>query len=307
MAVPGTAGPDSRNVGAILRVLTAMAMFAAGDATLKLLMATYGVGQVLFLSGLISLVVLVPTMWRAGELAHVRTRRPIGNLLRIAASLAGQDTVGARRSSACRSPIPPRSCSRCRCSSPPSRCPWLGEHVGWRRWGAVMVGFGGVLIITRPGVGALEPAMVLAVGASLGFALMITATRWLSRTERSLPLLLYVITGYTVYGAVLTPFQWVSPPAADLGLFAALGLFYTLGILHGGSGPEPGTGRGDHAVHVHGAFVGGPVRLVGVGLARRRCVGRRRGHGRERPLHPLPGDQGALGDRIRPDPPLAAR
>lgn len=230
MAVLPGAGAEPRNVGAILRVLTAMAMFAAGDATLKQLVATYAVGQVLFLSGLISLAVLVPIMWRAGEFAHVRTRRPIGNLLRIAAGLAGQILLALALKR-----LPLADTTAIMFSVPlfvtAFSVPLLGEHVGWRRWGAVIVGFGGVLIITRPGVGALEPAMVLAVGASLGFALMITATRWLSRTERSLPLLLYMITGYTAYGAVLTPFQWVSPPAADFGLFAALGLFYTLGYF----------------------------------------------------------------------------
>ena len=207
-----------------------MAMFAAGDATLKQLMATYAVGQVLFLSGLISLAVLVPIMWRAGELAHVRTKRPIGNLLRIAAGLAGQVMLALALKR-----LPLADTIAIMFSVPlfvtAFSVPLLGEHVGWRRWGAVIVGFGGVLIITRPGVAALDPAMVLAVGASLGFALMITATRWLSRTERSLPLLLYIITGYTVYGAVLSPFEWVSPPAADFGLFAALGLFYTLGYF----------------------------------------------------------------------------
>ena len=230
MAPSGGAGSEPRNVGAILRVLTAMAMFAAGDATLKQLMATYAVGQVLFLSGLISLAVLVPIMWRAGELAHVRTKRPIGNLLRIAAGLAGQVMLALALKR-----LPLADTIAIMFSVPlfvtAFSVPLLGEHVGWRRWGAVIVGFGGVLIITRPGVAALDPAMVLAVGASLGFALMITATRWLSRTERSLPLLLYIITGYTVYGAVLSPFEWVSPPAADFGLFAALGLFYTLGYF----------------------------------------------------------------------------
>ena len=29
--------------------------------------------------------------------------------------------------------------------------PLLGEHVGWRRWTAIAVGFAGVLIIVRPG------------------------------------------------------------------------------------------------------------------------------------------------------------
>ena len=230
MALSGTTGPESRNVAAISRVLAAMALFAAGDATLKQLVATYSVGQVLFFSGLISLAVIVPIMWRAGQLEAIRTGRPLGNLLRVGAGLAGQIllALALRR-------LPLADTVAIMFSVPifvtAFSAPLLGERVGWRRWSAVIVGFGGVLLITRPDAGALDPAMALAIGASLGFALMIIATRWLSSTEKSMPLLLYIITGYTVYGAVLTPFQWVAPPPADFGLFAALGLFYTLGYF----------------------------------------------------------------------------
>ena len=40
--------------------------------------------------------------------------------------------------------------------------PLLGEHVGWRRWVAILVGLVGVLIIIRPGTAAFHPAMLLA-------------------------------------------------------------------------------------------------------------------------------------------------
>ena len=36
--------------------------------------------------------------------------------------------------------------------------PMLGEQVGWRRLGAVIVGFVGVLVMLRPGSGIIEPA-----------------------------------------------------------------------------------------------------------------------------------------------------
>ena len=37
------------------------------------------------------------------------------------------------------------------------------EKVGWRRWGAVMIGFCGVLLILRPGFDSFMPASLLAV------------------------------------------------------------------------------------------------------------------------------------------------
>lgn len=47
--------------------------------------------------------------------------------------------------------------------------PLLGEHVGWRRWLAITVGFVGVLIIIRPGSSDFSPAVILSLaGAFLG-------------------------------------------------------------------------------------------------------------------------------------------
>src|SRR3546814_15934465 len=44
--------------------------------------------------------------------------------------------------------------------------PLLREHVGWRRWGAVIVGFAGVLIIVRPAASAFQPSSLSWVAAA---------------------------------------------------------------------------------------------------------------------------------------------
>ena len=41
--------------------------------------------------------------------------------------------------------------------------PLLGEHVGWRRWAAIIVGFVGVLVIMRPGTSDFNPAVFTAI------------------------------------------------------------------------------------------------------------------------------------------------
>jgi len=45
--------------------------------------------------------------------------------------------------------------------------PLLGEHVGWRRWSAIVVGFIGVLIIIRPGTSDFSPAVFLSLGGAV--------------------------------------------------------------------------------------------------------------------------------------------
>ncbi len=61
--------------------------------------------------------------------------------------------------------------------------PVLGEHVGWRRWTAIGVGFIGVLIVLRPGAGLFEPASLIAFSAALCFALYGLLTRLASRKD----------------------------------------------------------------------------------------------------------------------------
>src|SRR6056297_154215 len=43
----------------------------------------------------------------------------------------------------------------------------LGEHVGWRRWLAVLLGFVGVLFIVRPGGATFQPISLLPVATAL--------------------------------------------------------------------------------------------------------------------------------------------
>ena len=47
----------------------------------------------------------------------------------------------------------------------------LGEWVGWRRWTAIGVGFVGVLVVTRPGLGGIHPAALLSLGSAICYAL----------------------------------------------------------------------------------------------------------------------------------------
>src|SRR5438128_370581 len=60
--------------------------------------------------------------------------------------------------------------------------PILGEWVRWRRWTAIAVGFLGVLVVTRPGAGAFQPAALLSLAAALCYALYSIVTRSLART-----------------------------------------------------------------------------------------------------------------------------
>lgn len=116
--------------------------------------------------------------------------------------------------------------------------PMLGEWIGWRRWVAILVGFAGVLLVTRPGVGGLHWAAIYSVGSALFYSLYIVLTRILSRTEQSDTTLFYAnILGAAAMLPVL-PFVWSTPDdpwiiflMVVFGAFGSLG-HYLLIVAH---------------------------------------------------------------------------
>ncbi|MDH3746676.1 MAG: DMT family transporter [Gammaproteobacteria bacterium] len=115
--------------------------------------------------------------------------------------------------------------------------PFLGEHVGWRRWLAVIVGFGGVLIVLRPGAGLLSPASIAVLIAAFCYACLAITARHLGKTENSFSLSVYVIAGPLLISGVLSiDGAWVAPDAAGWTLFILAGscsVIAWIGIIGG--------------------------------------------------------------------------
>jgi drug/metabolite transporter (DMT)-like permease len=60
---------------------------------------------------------------------------------------------------------------------------WLNERLDARRWVAILAGFGGVLLVIRPGSQAFHPAILLSVLNALLYALFNMLTRRMVATE----------------------------------------------------------------------------------------------------------------------------
>lgn len=69
--------------------------------------------------------------------------------------------------------------------------PLLGEWAGWRRWMAIVVGFVGVLIVTRPGVGEFKIGYVFSFSFVACHSLYIIMTRRMGASESSQSLIFY--------------------------------------------------------------------------------------------------------------------
>ncbi|MDP2733949.1 MAG: DMT family transporter [Hoeflea sp.] len=82
----------------------------------------------------------------------------------------------------------------------------LGEAVGWRRWTAILIGFGGVLLVIRPGFEGFEPAALWGVLAVIGLAIRDLASRKVPKSISSLQLSAWGFFAVGVSGAILLAF-----------------------------------------------------------------------------------------------------
>ena len=110
--------------------------------------------------------------------------------------------------------------------------PLLHERIGALGWAAALTGFGGVLLIARPG-GGLDPTGVVfalgAVGANASYQLL---SRVLVTTEQTLALLFYAaLTGAIGFGIAL-PWFWEGTPPTPWQLLLFLSMGITAGLGH---------------------------------------------------------------------------
>jgi drug/metabolite transporter (DMT)-like permease len=106
--------------------------------------------------------------------------------------------------------------------------PLLGEWVGRRRVAAIMVGFIGVLIAVRPGLGVMHPAVLYAFAAMLAYALFMLLTRHMAAFDPPLVTLFYSMFVGTFGGIPFAVADWQTPPHT-----LAWVLLGSLGILGG--------------------------------------------------------------------------
>jgi drug/metabolite transporter (DMT)-like permease len=102
--------------------------------------------------------------------------------------------------------------------------PLLGEAVDARRWGAVIVGFLGAVIMVQPGSAAFRPEALLVLGSAFAFSLLVMLTRRMTRTETNVALLSYSTLFAGAWSLPFLPFVWQAPATGDVKLFVAIGL-----------------------------------------------------------------------------------
>ena len=218
----------SARLAGIGLMLLSIFMFSFGDALGKFMVATYSVGQLLWLRACAALIVLLPMIWRH-RAAFMQLERPWLQLLRVTLS-----TLEVAAFFLATVYLPLADVITYYLASPvfvTALSPLaLREHVGWRRWSAVLIGFCGVLIALRPSSQTFSWPALIALGGSLSFAVLMLITRSL-RSTPDIVLASSQFAGTFTLGALMSPFGWVTPSVSSLGLFAAAGCISVAALL----------------------------------------------------------------------------
>jgi drug/metabolite transporter (DMT)-like permease len=218
----------SARLAGIGLMLLSIFMFSFGDALGKFMVATYSVGQLLMLRACAALLVLLPMIWR-NRAAFTRLERPWLQLLRTVLSTV---EVAAFFLATVYLPLADVITYYLACPIFVTALSAivLREQVGWRRWSAVLIGFGGVLIALRPSAQTVSWPAMIALGGSLSFAVLMLITRALRATP-DIVLESSQFAGTFTLGALMSPFGWVTPSLASIGLFAAAGIISVCALL----------------------------------------------------------------------------
>ncbi|WP_328702458.1 DMT family transporter [Belnapia arida] len=212
-----------RATGGIAMMLLGVLLFAVNDTLGKWLVGAYTVGQLFLVRSIAGLCFMAPFIWRTGPEPFLRPPRPGLQLLRVAFStLEGSLFFWALTE------LPLAEVMTYYMAGPiyvTALSPFLlGERVGWRRWTAVAVGFGGVVLALDPSPGSFSAGAVCALVGSFSYACFMVATRKLAGTPGTV-LMTAQLVAAVLFGGVLVLVQgWTPPGALDLVLMLCLGL-----------------------------------------------------------------------------------
>ena len=213
---------------AIIFVLSASATFTVGSALVKALTADFPVMEIVMFRSSVGFLVMLPMIIRGGGLSMLKTRRPVGHVMRTVYGFIGTVTsvygFGV---------LPLVTVTALGFAMPLFltivSVPLLGERVGPRRATAVAVGLAGVMVMLRPWqVGAdampLGAVAIVVAGVFTWSLSMINIRQMGDAGERNVTIVAWYSIGTASLAAMFCFADWVTPTPWQLGALVCAGL-----------------------------------------------------------------------------------
>lgn len=192
----------------IFLMVAAVSLFPASDALSKYLVGTYDALQVVWIRYVVQFAVVLAALAPRSRWHLMRTRRPglqaVRGFFTVLSTVAFVAALGY---------VPLVDAVTLLFSSSlmlvALSVPFLGERVGAHRWSAVIIGFAGVLVVMRPGLGVLHWAAIGALVSAFSNAIYQIATRALAVTDRAVTTFFFVnVAGVVLLGPAML-FVWL--------------------------------------------------------------------------------------------------
>jgi drug/metabolite transporter (DMT)-like permease len=221
----------SDNGRAIAFMMLAMAGFILNDSFVKLVSDNLPLGEIMFVRGMMALVLLVAFCVANGTIRRfpLLLHRLVG--LRVFAEvtatilyLTALFNMEIANATAILQALPLLVTA--------GAALFLKAPVGWRRWTAIAVGFGGVLLIVRPGMEGFDAWALVALAGVFFMALRDLTTNVLPKDIPTLGVTFATLVGVTLTGLALSFGEtWVWPNATELAFLAAAAGFILVGFV----------------------------------------------------------------------------
>jgi drug/metabolite transporter (DMT)-like permease len=221
----------------ILLMIVATILFAAASAASKWLVADYPIGEVLCLRSVSSFITGAAMILPFSGFSAYATRRPLDHLGRGLSQTISQASLLIAFSL-----MPLAGAVAINFSSPLFAALvsilWLKERANAARWAALLVGFGGVLIVTHPGANSLTLGALFALINAVLYGSVTVAVRGMARTESANTLVIWQLTVLAIFHSFLVVFGWRWPTPLDAvmlfgtGFINAIGQWFWTRALH---------------------------------------------------------------------------
>jgi drug/metabolite transporter (DMT)-like permease len=99
---------------------------------------------------------------------------------------------------------------------------FLGEHMSAAKVAAIVLGVIGVVVIVRPATGEINPGQLIALAAAVGFGISIAMMKSLTRTEKTLAIIFWMLVIQSAAGFLPALYVWRWPSAYAWGWIVVL-------------------------------------------------------------------------------------
>jgi len=180
--------------------VTGVVAMSVMDVVIKWLSPDYPLHEIILVRSLVALVMTMAVIQFEGGLGLLKTQRPMLHVIRglmvAAASMTFYMALAV---------MPIAEASALFYIAPllitGLSVPLLGEHVGWRRWLAISVGFAGVILMSGIGTSSFKVASLLPMIAALAYALTQLLTRKLGVTDKASVMTFYISVVFIIISA----------------------------------------------------------------------------------------------------------